>query len=34
MSEPIREWRFYLGDVINFAEKVLAYTHGLDQAAF
>jgi uncharacterized protein with HEPN domain len=34
MSEPIREWRFYLDDMIGFAEKVLAYTHGLDQAAF
>ncbi len=29
-----REWRFYLDDMIGFAEKVLAYTHGLDQAAF
>ena len=34
MSEPIREWRFYLDDMIDFTEKVLAYTHGLDQAAF
>ena len=34
MSEPIREWRFYLDDMIGFAEKVLAYTHGLDQAGF
>jgi len=29
-----REWRFYLDDMINFAEKVLAYTDGLDQAGF
>ena len=29
-----REWRFYLDDMIGFAEKVLAYTHGLDRAAF
>lgn len=29
-----REWRFYLDDMIGFAEKVLAYTKGLDQAAF
>jgi uncharacterized protein with HEPN domain len=29
-----REWRFYLGDMIGFAEKVLAYTDGLDQAEF
>lgn len=26
-----REWRFYLDDMIGFAEKVLAYTDGLDQ---
>ncbi len=32
MSE--REWRFYLDDMIGFAEKVLVYTEGLDQAAF
>jgi uncharacterized protein with HEPN domain len=35
MSE--REWRFYLDDMIDFAEKVLAYTavlisRGLSQA--
>lgn len=29
-----REWRFYLEDMIEFAEKVIAYTDGLDQAAF
>lgn len=34
MSEPAREWRFYLDDMIGFAEKVLAYTDGFDQAAF
>jgi len=28
MSE--REWRFYLDDMIGFAEKVLAYTQGFD----
>ena len=32
MSE--REWRFYLDDMIAFAEKVLAYSEGLDQKAF
>lgn len=32
MSE--REWRFYLDDMIHFAENVLAYCEGLDQAAF
>jgi len=35
MSEPTqREWRFYLDDMIEFAGKVIAYTDGLDQAAF
>lgn len=29
-----REWRFYLDDMIGFAEKVIAYTRGLDQAGF
>ncbi|MCK0508743.1 HepT-like ribonuclease domain-containing protein [Aromatoleum anaerobium] len=29
-----REWRFYLDDMIGFAEKVIAYTKQLDQAAF
>ena len=35
MSEPVgRAWRFYIDDMIAFAEKVLAYTNGLDQQAF
>lgn len=35
MSEnAAREWRFYLDDMIAFAEKVLVYTDGLDQTAF
>ena len=29
-----REWRFYIDDMIYFAEKVLAYTEDLDQAVF
>jgi uncharacterized protein with HEPN domain len=29
-----REWRFYLDDMMGFAEKVIAYTNGLDQAGF
>ena len=29
-----REWRFYLDDMIGFAEKVVAYTSGLDQVGF
>ena len=32
MSE--REWRFYLTDMIVFAEKVLVYTEGYDQECF
>lgn len=34
MSESQRAWRFYLDDMIRFAERVLAYTHGFDQAGF
>lgn len=29
-----REWRFYLDDMIGFAEKVLSYTNDFDQAHF
>lgn len=29
-----REWRFYLDDMIGYAEKVIVYTKGLDQVAF
>ena len=32
MSE--REWHFYLKDMIRFAENVLSYTAGMDQAMF
>jgi uncharacterized protein with HEPN domain len=35
MSDPPpREWRFYLDDMIGFAERVMLYTEGLDQSAF
>jgi uncharacterized protein with HEPN domain len=35
MSEAVpRAWRFYIDDMIGFAEKVVAYTEGLDQPAF
>ena len=35
MSESInREWRFYVIDMISFAEKVVVYTEGLDQEKF
>jgi uncharacterized protein with HEPN domain len=33
-DEVLREWRFYLDDMIGFAEKVIAYTDGLDQSGF
>jgi uncharacterized protein with HEPN domain len=33
-DRALREWRFYLDDMIDFAEKVIAYTEGLDQTAF
>jgi|GEM_PF-2447834 len=31
---PQREWRFYIEDMIGFADKVLAYTAGLNQDDF
>lgn len=34
MSSPPREWRFYVNDMIAFAEKVLIYTDSLDQTQF
>ncbi|MCM0045204.1 MAG: DUF86 domain-containing protein [Burkholderiaceae bacterium] len=35
MSDPLqREWRFYIDDMIGFAEKVLAYSEGFDRAGF
>ena len=35
MSEPAqREWRFYVDDMIGFAEKIIAYTDGMDEARF
>lgn len=33
-ESPAREWRFYLDDMIGFAETALAYTEGLGQAEF
>jgi uncharacterized protein with HEPN domain len=29
-----REWRFYVNDMIDFAERVITYTAGLDQTEF
>ncbi len=31
---PKREWRFYLQDMIKFANNVQTYTEGLEQSAF
>ncbi len=33
-SQPTREWRFYVEDMIESCGRVLEYTSGLDQAAF
>ncbi len=29
-----RKWRFYVNDMIDFSEKVLTYTNGLNQTDF
>ena len=34
MSDGVREWRFYIDDMIAFTEKALTYTAGMDQRAF
>ena len=33
-DQRTREWRFYIQDMIEFSEKVLSYTEGMDQDAF
>ena len=33
-AEGKREWRFYLDDMIGFAQKVRLYTEGMTQADF
>ena len=33
-EQGAREWRFYVQDMVEFSEKVLSYTEGLDQDAF
>jgi uncharacterized protein with HEPN domain len=33
-NSPQREWRFYITDMIRFAERVISYTDGLDQTSF
>ena len=32
--EEMRNWRLYVEDMIEFAERVMAYTKGLNQDAF
>ena len=35
MSESAkREWRFYIADMIGFAERIVAYTEGMNQEQF
>jgi uncharacterized protein with HEPN domain len=33
-DSPHREWRFYVTDMIAFAENVISYTDGFDQERF
>ena len=33
-DQPGREWRFYIDDMIKFAERVLSYTTDIDQQTF
>ncbi|HHL45439.1 MAG TPA: DUF86 domain-containing protein [Gammaproteobacteria bacterium] len=33
-GKTARAWSFYIDDMIGFAEKVLAYTQGMDQHSF
>lgn len=33
-SPGLRAWRFYVDDMIGFANNVLTYTEGYDQSAF
>jgi uncharacterized protein with HEPN domain len=34
VSDAQREWRFYIDDMIAFAERVQTYTAGLDKESF
>jgi uncharacterized protein with HEPN domain len=34
MSKAIREWQFYMDDMIKFAENVITYTEGFSQMDF
>jgi uncharacterized protein with HEPN domain len=33
-APPVREWLFYISDMIDFAEKVLTYTEDMNQFSF
>ncbi len=33
-TQDEREWRFYIDDMITFAQKVVVYTAGQDQPGF
>jgi uncharacterized protein with HEPN domain len=33
-DDATRAWQFYIDDMIGFADKVIAYTNGLDQNRF
>jgi uncharacterized protein with HEPN domain len=33
-NDTSRAWQFYIDDMIGFADKVIAYTNGLDQNRF
>jgi uncharacterized protein with HEPN domain len=33
-SGPVREWLFYVDDMIQFCDRVIAFTEGLDKAGF
>lgn len=33
-APPVREWLLYVSDMIEFAEKVLTYTEGMNQLSF
>jgi uncharacterized protein with HEPN domain len=33
-DDTSRAWQFYVDDMIGFADKVIAYTNGLDQDRF
>lgn len=34
VEQRAQEWRFYVNDMIEFGEKILSLTEGMDQAGF